>query len=135
MDDDQALGALSQLVNDLRTRGPLDLRPDRRNPLVYTTVVGATRVGELGTLVAEMLGPAYKPAGESARWKNWFDPFVKSVGGIEAQQTLYRKELEGPFSLYCAFWPWASEPTRCSLRVGLSCLDTPRRVALEDRLR
>lgn len=135
MDDDQALGALSRLVNDLRSRGPLDLRPDRRNPLVYTTVVGAARVEELGRLVAELLGPPFKPAGESARWKNWFDPFVKSVGGIETQQTLYRKDLEGPFALYGAFWPWASEPTRCSLRVGLSCLDKPRRVALEDRLR
>lgn len=135
MDDDAALGELSRLVNDLRERGSMDLRPDRRSPLIYSTVIGTQRVDELQKLVFGLLGPPFKPAGESAWWKNWFDPFVKSVGGIERAQTLYRRDLEGPFALYVAFWPWASEPTRCSLRVGLTCLDVPRRAALEDRLR
>lgn len=135
MDDDAALGELSRLVNDLRTRGGVDLRPDRRSPLIYSTVVGVERVDTLSKLVSELLGPPFKPAGEGAFFMNWFDPFVKSVGGIERAQTLYRRDLQAPFALYVAFWPWASEPTRCSLRAGLSCLDAPRRDALEERLR
>lgn len=135
MEDDEALAQFSRLVADLKAKGPLELKPDRQNPLLYTTVVGAQRIYELKVLVSSMLGQPYKPSGESAMWKNWFDPFVKSVGGIEKQQTLYRRGLDEPFALYAAFWPWASDNTRCSLRIGLSCTDSPRRVELENKVR
>ena len=130
MDDAEVLKQLAALIADMAQRGALQIQADRRDALVRTTVVPSTRVPQLLDMVTELMGPAVKPAGEGAFWKNWFDPFVKAVGGIQKDQSLFRKPLVGDLSLYCAFWPWASDATRTSLRIGICCGDD-RRKALE----
>ena len=132
MDDSQVLAELGKVVGELRERGPLDLRRDKRDPLLHTTVVGTPRVADLTAIVANVLGQPYKPAGKGAFFMSWFDPFVKAVGGVERQQTLFRRDLVPGLSLYCAFWPWASEPGRTSIRIGLACLDAKRAKSLAD---
>lgn len=134
MDESQIIGALGKLVTDLATRGSLSLAADQRNVLLRVTVVPTDKVSTLVGLVTELMGPAVKPAGQTAWWKNWFDPFYRSVGGIQREQTLFQKKIGDGVSLYCAFWPWASEPKRTSLRVGISCPDESRRKALEKLL-
>jgi hypothetical protein len=134
MDESQIVSALAKLVTDLATRGSLSLAADRRNALLRVTVVPTDKVASLVGLVTELMGPAVKPAGETAWWKNWFDPFYRAVGGIQREQTLFQQQLEGEVSLYCAFWPWASEPKRTSMRVGIACADESRRKALEKLL-
>lgn len=125
------LGQFSRLVSALAKRGALQIRADTHNVLLRTTVVPSDRVPQLLPVVTELMGPAVKPAGTSAMWKNWFDPFFKAVGGSEKQQRLFRRDLADRLSLYVAFWPWASDPTRTSLRIGVACWDDARRQALE----
>src|SRR2546423_270076 len=134
MEDSQVINELSVVVAELVKRASLEMQPDRRNVLMRTTVVPTDKVPRVLDVVAELLGPAVKPAGKSAWWKNWVDPFYRSVGGIQREQTLFRRELCAGLSLYCAFWPWASDPKRVSIRVGISCGDEARRKALEERL-
>ena len=134
MDDSQVITELSTAVHELNKRASLQLASDARNKLLCTTVVPTEKVQSVLDAVTELMGPAVKPAGQSAWFKNWFDPFFKSVGGIQREQTLFRRELTAGLSLYCAFWPWASDPKRTSVRVGISCGDDARRKALTERI-
>jgi len=133
MEDSQVINELSTVVGELGKRASLKLTTDQRNALLCTTVVPSDRVASLLDVVAGLMGPAVKPAGKSAWLKNWFDPFYRSVGGIQREQTLFRRELAAGLSIYCAFWPWASDPKRTSIRVGVSC-DDARRKALTERI-
>jgi hypothetical protein len=117
------LDLLTGIIGDLRDRAGLTLRPDSADPLLHTAVMNARDVATVGQVVQERMGPAYKPAGESAVWKNWFDGFVKAVGGVRSEQTLFRLDVDPEVSLYCAFWPWASDAQRVSIRLGVHARD------------
>lgn len=131
MTEAEILGRLSWLVSELGAKADLKLNADKRNVLVQSTVIPSDRVPKLIPVVTELMGAPIKPAGESAIWKNWVDPFFKAVGGCERQQSLWSKPIEAKSALYLAFWPWASEPTRTSLRAGIACWDSAQLARLE----
>lgn len=71
-------------------------------------------------LLAAALGPPAKEFGKGAT----FDPAVKEVitglGGIRLEQCLFVKRGEERQVLYAALWPWASDSSRVTLKVGIS---------------
>ncbi|MBI4863657.1 MAG: hypothetical protein HY815_25870 [Candidatus Riflebacteria bacterium] len=121
---------MTGLIGALRERARLSMQLDPTNRLLHTGVVSSRGIEKVAEVVRGRMGPAYKPAGQWALWKNWFDEFVKAVGGIRSEQTLFRLDLNPDVTLFCAFWPWASDPDRVSVRVGLQC----RRPDVRDRL-
>ena len=114
---------LNALASELLKTFEMDLRPDDRNPLTRVTVVGPKKLKKVEAAMEQVFGVAFKPAGTSAIWKNLVNSLVKGVGGIKRDQTLFQKELEPQVFLYCAFWPWESDPGRISVRVGLWAID------------
>lgn len=125
------LEALLSVIRELRSKRRLELRPDDRDKLLYSCVITSANVPQVAEAVQNLMGVPFKPAGTSAVWKNWFDPFVRGIGGIRRNQSLYRKDLPEGSIVYCAFWPWASDPTRVSIRLGLQCPDEAVRARLE----
>lgn len=105
-----------ELRKKLRSGFQLDLQstPD----LLFMGVLATSTLPEIEKLLAEMVGAPYKPRGETAFFKNFFDAFVKRVGGIRRSQSLYRRDFEGEVTLYVALWPWESKPERVSVRIG-----------------
>ena len=103
---------------------------DSCGELLYTGVAQSDVIDELSKEVAKFFGEPYKAKGDGAFWANWFDSFVKSVGGIENDQTLYRKEVSSTVTMYCAFWPWGSNPVKTSVRIGVLCNDDNERSRL-----
>lgn len=95
---------------------------DSNDPLLYCGIVKSDLISKLESHVEEYFGKPYKPAGQSAFFKSMFDPFVKDIGGIRFEQTLYKKDITPGVVLYCAFWPWATDPQKTSIRIGLLCL-------------
>ncbi len=119
---------VKEIKRNLKLLGKLErefqLKPNydgNDDPLLYCGVANSNLINELTPLVEEYFGKPYKPAGESAFFKNLFDTFIKAVGGIRTEQTLYKKDIDEGVILFCAFWPWGSDPVRTSIRVGLIC--------------
>ena len=90
---------------------------------MYCGVAKSNLISEITPIVEEYFGKPYKTAGNSAFFMNMFDKFIKKVGGIRSEQTLYRKDITDKVILYCAFWPWGTEPIKTSVRIGLICYD------------
>jgi hypothetical protein len=63
-------------------------------------------------LVEQRLGPAAKPAGERVGEALQTDPLLERLGGLRADQTLYRGD-----AFYVAFWPW-SGGTTTTIKIG-----------------
>ncbi len=100
---------------------------DVDDPLLYCGVADSNIISQLGEEVEKFFGKPYKPAGEGAFLKNFFDKFIREVGGARKDQTLFKKEITESVIMYCAFWPWGSNPVKTSVRIGLLCYGADER--------
>ncbi|HOT26930.1 MAG TPA: hypothetical protein PLU72_02000 [Candidatus Ozemobacteraceae bacterium] len=123
-----------QLIDELKRQFAVRRHPDGCGSLLYTGVAESNVIEKLQPVVEKRFGPAYKPAGQSALLKNWFDGFVKGVGGIRRDQTLFRLDITPELIMFCAFWPWGSEPVKTSIRIGLMCSDEDLEKKMETML-
>ncbi|MBF0501206.1 MAG: hypothetical protein HQM09_13795 [Candidatus Riflebacteria bacterium] len=110
-----------KLIPILKTQFNVKRNADEDDPLLFIGVAESNLIDKLRPVVEVHFGAPYKPAGESAFWKNLFDSFVKNIGGIRTEQTLFKKEISPTLALFCAFWPWGSNPVNTSIRIGLLC--------------
>ena len=110
-----------KLIDRLENKHKIKPNRDNDEPLLYCGVVETDHVVNISKDVEEFFGKPYKPAGEGAFFKNFFDKFVKEAGGARKEQTLYRKDINPQVCMYCAFWPWGSNPISTSVRIGLAC--------------
>lgn len=111
------------IVPALKEKFQMERNSDGCDTLLFSGVAKSNIIAALAPLVEAKFGKPYKPAGEGAFLKNWFDAFVKDVGGVRFEQTLYRLDLGDDIGMYCAFWPWGSDPERTSIRIGILCPD------------
>jgi len=123
-----------QLIDELKRQFSVRRHPDGCDKLLYTGIAESNVIEKLMPVVEKKFGVAYKPAGQSALLKNWFDGFVKGVGGIRSDQTLFRLDITPELIMFCAFWPWGSEPVKTSIRIGLMCSDEELEKKLEKAL-
>lgn len=100
---------------------------DVDDPLLYCGVANSNIMEELTVEIEKYFEKPYKPAGEGAFFKNFFDKFVREVGGTRKDQTLYKKDIDEKCCMYCAFWPWGTNPIKTSVRIGLVCYGADER--------
>ena len=129
-----AIEQFEALLADLKKSSGLQMDPHESDPALRLAVVESKDLPALSAVLQRHLGEAFIPAGTSAFFKNLLDSFVRSIGGVRREQTLYRKSFESGTTLYCAIWPWASRPTRVSIRVGLHDSDSGRRQKIQEML-
>lgn len=114
----QHLKLISKLEKEF---GVVPNNAENDDPTLYIGVASTGLLSRLTPEVEKVFGEPYKKAGDSAFWMNLFDNFVKSVGGVRNDQTLYKKKIAEGVFLYCAFWPWSIETVKTSVRIGLIC--------------
>ena len=73
-------------------------------------------------LLVGVFGPPLKVFGEAAMLESSIESVVASVGGIRTEQCLFLQSIEGARAAYAALWPWASDPMRVTLKVGIAKL-------------
>jgi hypothetical protein len=118
-----------QIIDLIEDKFKIKPNNDVDDPLLYCGVANSDIMNELAVEIEKVFGSAYKPAGEGAFFKNFFDKFVREVGGARKEQTLYRISIDESTCLYCAFWPWGSNPIKTSVRIGLVCYGADEREA------
>ena len=123
-----------KLINRLEEKHKIVPNSDNDEPLLYCGVIKSDNIPNIESEVEFFFGKPYKSAGEGAMLKNFFDKFVKEVGGARKEQTLYRKDINPQVCMYCAFWPWGSRPVSTSVRIGLVCFGADERAAYTKEL-
>jgi hypothetical protein len=116
-----------ELISAIEKNFKIKPNNDVDDPLLYCGVADSNIIDTLTVEVEKHFGKAYKPAGEGAFFKNYFDRFVKEVGGARKDQTLFKKDIAEGIVMYCAFWPWGSNPVKTSVRIGLLCYGADER--------
>lgn len=70
-------------------------------------------------LLGGVLGPAAKEFGKTVRFAKPAQAVVEHLGGIRPDQCLFLKEEPDQPIAFAALWPWASNPDRVTLKVGV----------------
>ena len=125
----------TELIGELHSGFGIRIDGEGCGPLLFAGTVASDAVEKLSAQVEQRFGKPYKPAGQGAFFKNYFDGFVKAAGGIRKEQTLYRKDISPTLTLYCALWPWGSNPIKTTVRIGLLCGSSAEEHAMEKALR
>ncbi|NLI79704.1 MAG: hypothetical protein GX442_25080 [Candidatus Riflebacteria bacterium] len=132
---EKAIREALKVIPEMKTRFGVKRNAQENDPLMFVGVTETAAIKDVAPLVEQYFGKAYKPPGETAFLMNLFDHFVKEVGGVRREQTLFRKEIGKGLNLFCAFWPWASDPTKTSVRIGLLCAEEDEERALAKTLK
>ncbi len=110
-----------KIIREIEEKYKITKNRDVVEDLMYCGVAQSNIIETLSVDVQEYFASPYKVAGKSCFLRNYYDKFLRSVGGMRKEQTLYRLEVSETTFLYCAFWPWGSNPTKTSIRIGLIC--------------
>jgi len=70
-------------------------------------------------LLRGTFGTAAKDFGKVVRFTQQRQAVVDSLGGIRPDQCVFLKEAPNQPIAYAALWPWASNPDRVTLKVGI----------------
>ena len=82
-------------------------------------VMAATEVERCCALLTQALGPPAKPFGAAMTLDASSRRIVERLGGIRPDQCLYLQLQPDGHGRYASLWPWASDPTRITLKLGL----------------
>ena len=109
------------MIEEIEKRVKMEIRPSSKGNEYLEAVVDATELASLQSLLNNYLGPAAKEPGKEAKLPKEIQQFVDAMGGLRIDQSFYYKK-EGAKAVFAALWPWASNPNRITLKVGLTAL-------------
>ncbi|MDP3703274.1 MAG: hypothetical protein Q8R78_02675 [Candidatus Omnitrophota bacterium] len=70
-------------------------------------------------LLEGTFGPAAKEFGKVVKFAGQHQIMVKQIGGVQPDQCLFIKDESNRPIAFAALWPWASNPQRVTLKVGV----------------
>ena len=99
----------------------MEIRPNSQGSEYLEAVIDKDDLELLHSLLKKHLGPAAKEPGKEANLSNEIQKVVDALGGLRNEQSFFYKQ-EGNEVIYAALWPWGSNPSKITLKSGVSTL-------------
>jgi len=110
---------VSPLIAALKKTIPLEVRSASASDERLEAVLSRPDLQRCYGLLTEALGPPAKEFSKAATFEPDMQRVVGQLGGIRTDQCLFLKRSEDQRVIYAALWPWASDATRITLKVGV----------------
>ncbi len=110
---------LKSLIAALQPGIPMTVRSAPPSGDYLEGVLSRPDLARCYELLVQQLGPPAKDFGQPVAFAKDLQRIVNDLGGIRGDQCLFLKSLEGRQTVYAALWPWASDPRRITLKIGL----------------
>jgi hypothetical protein len=107
------------MIDEIKETFKMEIRPTSRGSDYLEAVVDTKDIELLHSLLKRYLGPAVKEQGKEANLPNKIEELVDSLGGLRKGQSFFYRQ-EGDQVIYAALWPWESDPTKVTLKSGVS---------------
>lgn len=113
---------IGSLVASLRTAVPMLVRTAPPSGDYLDGVLARADLQRCCALLAETLGAPIKEFGRATTLEPRVKKAVDTLGGIRNDQCLFLKQEDAERAIYAALWPWASDASRVTLKVGICTL-------------
>ena len=110
---------VSPLITTLKKTIPLEMRSASDSTEHLEGVLSRHHLPQCYTLLTEAFGPPAKDFSKAAIFEPDTQKVVEQLGGIRTDQCLFLKPAGTLRVAYAALWPWASDPTRVTLKVSV----------------
>ncbi len=97
----------------------MEIRPNSQGSEYLEAVMNTKDIEMLNSLLKKYLGLAAKERGKEANLSKEIEELVDSLGGLRKEQSFFYKQ-DGNHVIYAALWPWESDPTKMTLKCGVS---------------
>ena len=110
---------IQPLIAALQQSIPMEVRAAPPSGDYLEGVLSRPDLSRCYELLVQHLGPPAKEFAQPAKFSKEVQRLVNDLGGMRADQCLLLKSVDGKQTIYAALWPWASDPRRITLKVGL----------------
>ena len=107
------------MIDEIKEALSMEIRPNSQGSEYLEAVIDTKDIELLNSLLKRYLGPAAKERGKEANLPREIEEFVDSMGGLRKGQSFFYRQ-EGHQVIYAALWPWESDPTKITLKSGVS---------------
>jgi len=107
------------MIDELKEALSMEIRPNSQGSEYLEAVIDTKDIELLNSLLKRYLGSAAKERGKEANLPKEIEEFVDSLGGLRKGQSFFYRQ-EGHQVIYAALWPWESDPTKMTLKSGVS---------------
>lgn len=107
-----------KLIDDINGSLKLEVRVTSEAHEYFEAVFQSADLEKLSVFIKEALGEALKPPGKDVRFAKHVQKLVDKVGGLRREQTFYLKEGGDGEYTFAALWPWQSDPSKTTLKIG-----------------
>jgi len=108
-----------EMIEEIKEAFSMEIRPNSRGADYLEAVMDTKDIELLNSLLKRYLGPAAKERGKEASLPKEIEKLVDSFGGLRKEQSFFYRQ-EGHQVIYAALWPWESDPTKITLKSGVS---------------
>jgi hypothetical protein len=106
------------MFKELKSKVPLELRPNSKGDEYLEAVVQNKDLEKLTEILVKYMGHPLKKAGKASTFKGEVQRVADSIGGVRDEQTFYYCDKDDAV-YYAALWPWQSDPLRITLKAGM----------------
>jgi len=107
------------MIDEIKEAFKMEIRPNSRGSDYLEAVMDTKDMELLLSLLKRYLGPAAKERGKEANLPKEIEELVDSLGGVRKGQSFFCRR-EGDQVIYAALWPWESDPSKVTLKAGVS---------------
>jgi hypothetical protein len=107
------------MIDEIKETFRMEIRPNSRGSDYLEAVINTGDLELLNSLLEKYLGSAAKERGKEANLPKEIEELVDSLGGVRKGQSFFYRQ-EGHQVIYAALWPWESNPTKLTLKSGVS---------------
>ena len=107
-----------KLADEIKKVVQLEVRPSETEDNYFEAVFQSKDLDALLSVIREHVGDSIKSPGKRAKFPKDINKLVNSIGGLRPDQSFYFKQEPSGEYVYAALWPWQSDPSRITLKIG-----------------
>jgi hypothetical protein len=107
------------MIDEIKETVSMEMRSNSRGSEYLEAVINTKDIELLNSLLKRYFGSAAKERGKEADLPKEIEAFVDSLGGLRKEQSFFYRQ-DGHQVSYAALWPWESDPTKITLKSGVS---------------
>jgi hypothetical protein len=112
-------GKVMNLIEEIKETFRMEIRPNSQGLEYLEAVLQKKDLELLNSLMEKHLGPAAKEPGKEANLPKEIQKLVDSLGGLRKEQSFFYRQDDHRV-IYAAIWPWGSDPSKVTLKSGVS---------------
>lgn len=112
-----------KVVDEIKGALELEIRASSDANEYFEAVLMAKDLAKLASILKENLGEPLKPSGKEVKFDKGIQKIADLIGGLRREQSFYIKSESGNKYIYAALWPWQSNPSRITLKIGVYDMD------------